>query len=531
MIYSNKNEQDIAQHTTEESEQEQAISRYKRWLTEQAQRDRTQEMEETSEYVRLASKPVVVRKRKFSPFAPFNDDLSALRTFIKWQRVAAACLLLAIAVGLFLQDEVTLLVIAAFFAFVRIFYTLVLACLSAGTFAWRAEVKIDDEIVDALADADWPTYTILCPLYKEATIVEQLVEGLQKLDYPPEKLEVFILVEENDSETIDALAAIVLPAHIRVLFLPPGEPRTKPRSCNYGLLNATGEYLVIYDAEDIPEPSQLKKTILTFAQSPANVGCVQAKLNFYNSRQNLLTRWFTAEYSARYDLTLPALQQAKLTIPLGGASNHFRTATLRRLGAWDIYNVTEDCDLGIRLAHYQLKTVILDSTTYEEANSQLKNWIRQRSRWIKGFMQTYLVYMRSPWQYVARKQWRAFLSLQYILGSNICASVASAFLLLILGCALVLWLFLGHFPLLVTVLVCLGGLLVSDAFSIVLAFMGCIKRGQYDLLKWMIFYPLYSLLLSFSSSLALYQIITKPHYWEKTDHGLTARDTEKSARN
>lgn len=525
MIYRKENKQNITQPTPVITEKEQAISRYRRWLTEQAQRDRTQEMEEASEYVRLASKPVVVRKRKFSPFAPFNDHLSAMRTFTLWQQIAAACILLAIVAGLFLHGEVTLLVIAAFFACIRIFYSLVLACLSAGTFVWRAEVKIDDEIVHALADADWPTYTILCPLYKEAAVVEQLVEGLQKLDYPPEKLEIFILVEESDHETLDALAPIILPAHVRILILPPGEPRTKPRSCNYGLLNATGEYLVIYDAEDIPEPLQLKKTILTFAQSPADVGCVQAKLNFYNSRQNLLTRWFTAEYSTRYDLTLPALQQAQLTIPLGGASNHFRTATLRRLGAWDIYNVTEDCDLGIRLAHYQLKTVILDSTTYEEANSRLKNWIRQRSRWIKGFMQTYLVYMRSPWQYVARKQWRAFLSLQYILGCNICASVASAFLLLILACALPLWFFLGHSLLLVTVLACLAGLLVSDAFSIVLALMGCIKRRHYDLLKWMIFYPVYSLLLSLSSSLALYQIITKPHYWEKTDHGLTVHDT------
>ena len=254
------------------------------------------------------------------------------------------------------------------------------------------------------------------PLYREAQVVPQFVQAMLALDYPPEKLQILFLTEEDDAETRNAIRALSLPPHFKILVVPDGKPRTKPRACNYGLMHAQGPYVVIYDAEDIPDPLQLKKAVLTFASHGTDVVCVQAKLNFYNIRQNLLTRWFTAEYSAWFNLILPGLQLAKFSLPLGGTSNHFRAAALRALGAWDAYNVTEDCDLGLRLKRYRMNTVILDSTTLEEANPQLKNWLRQRSRWIKGYMQTYLVHMRNPLEDLQKGRLYDLFSFQMVIG-------------------------------------------------------------------------------------------------------------------
>jgi cellulose synthase/poly-beta-1,6-N-acetylglucosamine synthase-like glycosyltransferase len=495
------------------------IVRYRKWLLENAQRDCTQQKEETAEYIWRATQSVVIRNQEIRSFSPFNDELSALRTFLPWQVIALLGILLLVGGGIVFMADVTFLILSSVLASIPMLYHLTLFILSSSNLLWSAEIKIDDEIVHALADAPWPTYTILCPLYREATVARQLVHGLQKLDYPTDKLQILILLEEDDHETREAFEQIALPAHFFLTLLPPGKPRTKPRSCNYGLLNATGEYIVIYDAEDMPDPLQLKKAVLAFADCASDVVCIQAKLNFYNSHQNLLTHWFTSEYSARYDLTLPALQKANLTIPLGGTSNHFRTVILRKLGAWDIYNVTEDCDLGIRLAHSHFKTAIVDSTTYEEANSQLNNWVRQRSRWLKGFMQTYLVYMRNPWQYVLQGRWREFLSLQFLLLTNVVGSVANPFLWLLLSCSLLFYVALGDHLFMLTSIISAIGIFVSSIVSMFLAFIGCMKRRQYDLLKWIFLHPLYLFLIGWAGLIAGYQLVFRPHYWEKTNHG------------
>ncbi len=289
----------------------------------------------------------------------------------------------------------------------------------------------------ALQDAEWPPYTILCPLYREAQVVPQFVKAMKALDYPLDKLQIMFLTEEDDGDTRAAIKAMRLPPHFKIVTVPDGSPRTKPRACNYGLIEATGTYVVIYDAEDVPDPLQLKKTVLTFANYGPDLACVQAKLNFYNPEQNLLTRWFTAEYSLWFDLILPGLQWAKLAIPLGGTSNHFPTQTLRALGGWDAFNVTEDCDLGLRLAWFRLKTVVLNSTTYEEANSRVKNWIRQRSRWIKGYMQTYLVHMREPSHYIRNMRLREFLSLQLVIGGKAAVLFINPLMWLLLAVSLI----------------------------------------------------------------------------------------------
>src|SRR5258708_5513213 len=186
-----------------------------------------------------------------------------------------------------------------------------------------------------------------------------------------------LLLEEDDTETIETVKTMLLPSYVRTVIVPQSMPKTKPKACNYGLSFAKGKYLVIFDAEDMPDPLQLKKAYLGFQKVPSNVKCLQAKLSYYNSRQNLLTRFFTAEYALWFDLTLPGLQSLNSALPLGGTSNHFETVVLKKLKGWDPFNVTEDADLGVRLFQEGYRTAIIDSTTYEEATSSPKNWIRQ----------------------------------------------------------------------------------------------------------------------------------------------------------
>lgn len=267
-----------------------------------------------------------------------------------------------------------------------------------------AEHRIPQDDLDKLDPDSLPIYTILVPMYKEPEVAQKIARAVTELDYPLDKLDVKLLLEEDDPETRKKIEEVIdqLPSCVEVIVcpkVPKGQPKTKPRACNWGLERARGEFLVIFDAEDRPEGDQLKKAVIAFRKLKAagkeNVVCLQAKLNYFNARQNGLTRFFTLEYTTWFDLFLPGLHAFRIPIPLGGTSNHFNTAVLKKLGGWDPFNVTEDCDLGIRMARQGYRTEVLDSTTWEEANCRVGNWIRQRSRWIKGYFQTHLVHTRT----------------------------------------------------------------------------------------------------------------------------------------
>ncbi|MDE3077489.1 MAG: glycosyltransferase, partial [Chloroflexota bacterium] len=287
------------------------------------------------------------------------------------------------------------------------------------------EIETSDEEVEALDERFLPVYTILVPLYEETEVLARLVRAIDRLDYPKPKLDVKLLLEEDDEETILAARQAGLPRHFQLVIVPRGQPKGKPKACNYGLIYARGDFVVIYDAEDLPERDQLKKALVAFAKGDDKLACVQAKLNYFNRDQNLLTRWFTTEYSMWFDLFLPGLDASHAPIPLGGTSNHFRTQRLRELGAWDPYNVTEDADLGARLFKVGWKTAVMDSTTYEEANSQIYNWIRQRSRWVKGYIQTYLVHMRNPVLLLRQLGLKDFFSFQMVIAGTFIGFLAN----------------------------------------------------------------------------------------------------------
>jgi cellulose synthase/poly-beta-1,6-N-acetylglucosamine synthase-like glycosyltransferase len=384
--------------------------------------------------------------------------------------------------------------------------------------------------------------------------MEALFESLSILDYPKHKLDGILLVEADDEQTKEAIEEIDKPGWISALFvpktstlsapgsiretqeavgnvgkpgwlkvldIPPGEPRTKPKAMIYGLLYARGDLVTVYDAEDQPDPRQLKEAVWAFKQADDSVVCLQAKLNYYNARQNLLTRWFTLEYSAWFDLFLPGLHRLNAPIPLGGTSNHFRADVLRESLSWDPYNVTEDADLGLRFARLGKTTRMLDSTTYEEANSKLSNWLRQRSRWIKGYMQTFLVHTRNPLRLRRDIGTRNFMFFMATIGGLIYTVLISP----VFWVLLILWLLFqpGWIPELFpgpVYYIALINLLLGNFFFVFLGLAGAVGRGYDDLAPHTLLVPIYWLLMSVAGYVALYELITKPYYWQKTEHGL-----------
>jgi hypothetical protein len=446
---------------------------------------------------------------------------SAYQTFRRWQVVAGVGVAAVVLLGLVLATVPTLVVLAALvnLAFAgSIVFKLVTALYGAQV--ERIEPVTDTELA-ALDERDLPFYTILVPVFREANIIAKLIDNLRGIDYPANKLEILLLIEEVDQETLTAARASQPPETLTIVQIPDGAPRTKPRACNVGLSFAKGEYLVIYDAEDRPEPDQLKKAVIAFRDGGNDLACVQAALNYFNAHENFLTRMFTLEYSYWFDYMLPGLDRLHLPIPLGGTSNHFRTSVLRELGGWDPFNVTEDADLGIRASAEGYRVGVINSTTYEEANSRYGNWIRQRSRWIKGYMQTTLVYLRDPVGLV-----RAVGPVQAAAFAALIGGTAATFL-----CVLPLWaIFLitlavdlpvtESFPRWVVYLGALN-LVVGNALMVYINVLALFKRRQYRLLPFAFANPLYWMLHSIAAYRAFWQLVTNPFYWEKTDHGLT----------
>lgn len=451
-----------------------------------------------------------------------NPAMSARITFSRGQKVIGAVGALVLVVAAVLRPVETVIVLMTITSLVFLAGTSFKFIVAMRGARYDVVERITKAQIHALNERELPRYTVLVPVFREANIVGQLIRNLGGLDYPTEKLEVLILIEEEDHETRDAVLTSNPPPHFRIVTIPKGQPQTKPRACNVGLYFATGDLLVIYDAEDTPDPDQLKKAVVAFRRGGDETVCVQASLNYFNDRENALTRMFTLEYSYWFDYMLAGLDLGDLPIPLGGTSNHFRTSALIELGGWDPYNVTEDADLGIRASALGYRVGVINSTTMEEANTSIPNFIRQRSRWIKGYMQTTLVHARQPLALVRQIGLRRFLSFVLLIAGTpatflgvIPFYVITAFTIVLPVDALaqlfpiwLLWLTLLNF-------------VIGNVIMIYLSMMGPYKRGAFHLVLWALLNPVYWLLHSIAAYKGLWQLITKPHYWEKTEHGLT----------
>jgi cellulose synthase/poly-beta-1,6-N-acetylglucosamine synthase-like glycosyltransferase len=379
---------------------------------------------------------------------------------------------------------------------------------------------------------DLPRYTVLVPVHKEGAVLAQLLGNLDSLDYPRDRLEVLLLVEADDEETAEVLDRIELPTSFQRINVPVSYPRTKPKACNVGLEYATGDFCVIYDAEDRPEADQLRKSVEAFSRASRNIVCMQAQLQYWNPDTNGLTRLFAAEYACNFSLVLPGLTDLRVPVPLGGTSNHFRTKELRELGGWDSYNVTEDADLGICLARAGLRVEMIDSVTWEEANSELGNWIRQRSRWIKGYAQTYLVHTRSLPQLYRQLGPRSFASFQLVVGGTpFTLLVNPLFWGLTIAYLATRW--TGISALFPPVIFYLGlASMVIGNYLVMLQFaIGCVQRGLYANVRWLLFSFAYWALMSVAAYKAIGQLLNpaKQHYWEKTTHGLVIEQPTEGA--
>jgi glycosyltransferase XagB len=360
-------------------------------------------------------------------------------------------------------------------------------------------------------NADLPVYSILVPVYREAGMIPQMARALAALDYPADKLDIWLVVEEDDTATRAAVRA----AGLRAIAVPAAAPRTKPKACNYALQFAGGEFVVVFDAEDRPEPDQLRKAVAAFRANPG-VSCFQARLAI-DQASAWVSRMFAVDYALWFRTLLPGLDCLRAPIPLGGTSNHFRTAALIEAGAWDPFNVTEDADLGVRLARLGHRVAILDSTTWEEAPRRLAIWLRQRTRWMKGYMQTLLVHTRSPSRLAGELRPGGLLLLLTFLGGAVWSSLVNPLLWIVCiggalfshqGAGVLEWLarvsgvtLLAANVLLAVLAMCQGGRRGGAGIAIVLT------------------YPLYWLLISAAAYRALWQLLRDPFRWEKTPHG------------
>ncbi len=358
-----------------------------------------------------------------------------------------------------------------------------------------------------------PVYTVLVPLYREPEIIGQLLEKLGTLDYPADRLEILFLLEADDALTRHALLARALPHGFRLVMVPEGQPRTKPRALNYGLGQARGTLIVVFDAEDRPDPGQLRRAACEFEKAGERLACLQAHLVVTNAKAHWLARVFAFEYALQFDALIPRLGLSAWPVTLGGSSNHFRRSCLEQAGGWDAWNVTEDADLGIRFARLGLHVRHLASDTLEDAPDCLRDWFMQRRRWLKGWLVTAIVHLGEPLRMA-----RQIGVVQTLLIAIQSLGLVLSVLFWPLTLMALPWLVIeGPFaaPLWLFVLLPVG---VTIPAILVPMLMAGTRRGLDPEWRDLVLLPCYFLLVSAAGWMAVYEFITCPAGWNKTPH-------------
>jgi cellulose synthase/poly-beta-1,6-N-acetylglucosamine synthase-like glycosyltransferase len=381
-----------------------------------------------------------------------------------------------------------------------------------------------------LPDERLPTYTIIVPLYREAAVIARLAASIDGLDYPKSKIEVKLVVEVDDGETRSAIEALRLPERFDMVVAPAGAPRTKPRALNVALAGARGSLIVVFDAEDAPERDQLRVAAERFAVAGPKVACLQARLAIDNTGDGWLSALFGIEYAALFDVLNPGLAALGAPMMLGGTSNHFRKGALLRLRGWDAWNVTEDADLGLRLARFGYRVETIDSTTHEEAPSALRAWLPQRRRWIKGWMQTLVVHARDPARLIRELGPRNAARALVLLANGVLGPLLAPLFALVMVCDAIWGDLLAPRATLEIVLSTLWiSLTIAGLTSVLwLSALGIRRRGLRREARWLFALPAYHLLLSVAAWGALFELWRDPFSWSKTSHGhaRTSRRTQ-----
>lgn len=388
-----------------------------------------------------------------------------------------------------------------------------LACVRAAQrFRERPAIKPYDP-------RDLPDYTVLVALHHEAALIPQLTEALSKLRWPRSKLAIRLVCEADDDATLNAIRAHPMPTNFDVILVPVLGPRTKPKALNYGLLMVRSEFVAIYDAEDRPHPEQLLEAWQKFSESDDGLACVQAPLVISNMRENWLSRMFAFEYAALFRGLLPWLSERKMVLPLGGTSNHFRRSCLTQVGCWDPFNMTEDADLGTRLARFGYHAAMITRETLEEAPTLPEVWFRQRTRWLKGWMQTWLVHMRSPARFCHDLGPARFIVNQLLMTGVILSALFHPLMIFTL-ITMVIMISSGGNEGVEEV-----GLFTLDSFNILTSYLAfhalgktALSGGERKAGPFFIWIPVYWVMMSFAAWRAVWQLFRAPFLWEKTPH-------------
>lgn len=462
-----------------------------------------------------AARPESIRRQaSLGLSAAVGEDFSARTGASLGQRFGAAAGALFVALAIFFGG--------IFWTGLCILFSLVVAgAILLRLFAAAASCEAESERRPAsLADHQLPVYSVVVALYREAAMARPLFGALEALDYPRAKLDIKFVVEADDEETRAALQQLGLPARYEIIVAPRGFPRTKPRALNIALPLVRGALVVVFDAEDQPEPGQLRRAAEAFAAAPDRIACLQGRLAINNADESWLTRLFAIEYAALFDVCNPGLAALGLPLLLGGTSNHFRTAALRAAGGWDAWNVTEDADLGLRLARKGYAVEMLGATTCEEAPACLGSWLRQRRRWFKGWIQTFVTHSRTPRRLVAEIGIGRATAIFFLLGGALLGSLCGPPFALAVGYDVVFGALLApRSPLEIAgstfwLFICLTGL----ASALGPALIGMRRRGLRPGAVWLCYLPFRYLLLSFAAWTALFEFFRRPFYWAKTEH-------------
>jgi glycosyltransferase XagB len=487
-----------------------------------------------------AEQPVITKE---------TASFSAIQILSTWQKIFLFFISQIILIGMLISLEKTFFFLINISNLIYIFLTsFKLYLLVKGVCTKRNNPGIKKSNYRQNNSQELPLYSIITPMYKESEVVEKIIKNILKINYPKEKLQVILVIECDDHETLETLANIDIPNHFSIIRVPLYGPRTKAKACNYALQYVFGKFLTIYDAEDNPDPNQIKEALKVFDENKSVV-CVQSVLCYYNAEENWLTRMFEIEYQSLFNHTLPTISAMNLPIPLGGSSNHFDVKTLRDIGGWDDYNVTEDAELGIRIAIQKLKTKIIRTHTKEEAPTTIKPWLKQRARWIKGHLLTYLIYMKKPKTTLNALGGLGFITFTYMLGLAPLALIISPLILSLNFAHLLPLLHLqNNFQTLILISTTFS--VVNIAFGIVVLFATAwIAQKKMNLkiqdndrnsdsdsaeknnnhsnklkLKQIFFslsFCFYFFLHSIASIIALWELIFRPYYWNKTKHGVS----------
>lgn len=440
-----------------------------------------------------------------------------------WQgrlfNLAIAICLLALTVGALWVDQTLLFLVTAWALLTLAAVTLLKFMAAIASLSRRRDPAAHIiQLSEGTAGTKLPVVSLLVPLLNEDEIARGLVRNLSKLKYPRPLLDICLVVEADDWPTRETLQKTTLPDCFRVIEVPAGELRTKPRALNYALDFARGSIIGVYDAEDAPDPDQIEKVVQQFQRADPWVACIQGALDFYNRRTGWLTRCFTLDYAIWFRAVLPGLSRLRLPLPLGGTTLFFRRTALEKLGGWDAHNVTEDADLGLRLGRAGYRTELLDTVTHEQATSKLIPWIRQRSRWLKGYTMTYAVHMRTPLKLYRDLGLRGFLAVQIMFLGTISqytlAPVLWSWWLVAFG--------LPHpvadaLPQLGAVIV-IALFLFCEAVSLSVGILAARRAKCLSMAPWLLTMTFYHVLATLACYKALFELISRPFYWDKTHH-------------